>query len=216
MPLELLADRLGHRAPASLLLSSSVGTFGGGGGGGVFRNVASTYLPRIHRRRARRHRRQRQHAAVPEQPAPVRIGELHLAEARAVDAGDAVVLAPAARPRTCSRRSAAPSRCGSRAGCARRASRFPCGTPCGCCRRSPGTSGCPARPSTSRLRNCSHWPVKLAHQRVGALVGKHPRAPGPPARRARAAARPWPGSSAADPGCCSTGRTRAARPARRR
>src|SRR5262245_37838205 len=31
---------------ASLLLSSSVGTFGGGGGGGVLRNVLSTYLPR--------------------------------------------------------------------------------------------------------------------------------------------------------------------------
>src|SRR6266567_1233663 len=33
-------------AGASLLLSSSVGTFGGAGGGGVLRKVVSTYFPR--------------------------------------------------------------------------------------------------------------------------------------------------------------------------
>src|SRR4030095_239056 len=58
----------------------------------------------------------------------------------------------AARSGTCSRRSTAPSRYGSRAGCSRRIAPSRGGTTCGCCHRSRGTSAGPARPLT---RGCA-------------------------------------------------------------
>ena len=67
---------------APLLLSSSVGTFGGGGGGGVLRNVLRMNLPRNTGEVLVATDGQRQDAPLPEQAAPVRIGQLHLAEAR--------------------------------------------------------------------------------------------------------------------------------------
>ena len=54
------------------LVSSSAGTFGGGGGGGDPSSTSITHLPRMHRRRPIGDRRQRQDAALPEQPAAVR------------------------------------------------------------------------------------------------------------------------------------------------
>ena len=97
-----------------------------------------------HRRRAGRHRRQRQHAALPQQPAAIRDRSASPAGSASRRRPGCRSAWPAARPRTCSRPSAAPAHSCSGAGCGRRTAPFPCGSPCGCCRRNPGTAAGPA------------------------------------------------------------------------
>ena len=105
-----------------------------------------------YRRGPRGQSRERQDAAVAQQAEAVRIRQLDLAEALAVDTRNSVVLRQALVEERVVGASAVPSRCGRCAGCSRKAFRFRGGSPCGCCRRSPGTSAGRARPST---RDCA-------------------------------------------------------------
>ena len=169
-----------------------------------------------HRRRALGVRRHRQDAAVAQQPAARLVGDRHAAEVAAVDVGDAVVARQPLVDERVVGASADRARCGPRARCCRTAARSRAGTPAAGCRRSPGTRRSSAARSRT-LRSCSHWPAKLVTSALDSRIGQHPpdllrRAPPAPVSR------PCAGDVAAAPrpGCCSTGRTTAATPARRR
>ena len=114
------------------------------------------------RRRARRVRRDGQHARLAEQAPAVLVGQRHAPEVAAVDAGDPVVtrellveervvgrqqIRRCCGPPSADRRGTAPSR-----GRTRRAG----------CRRTRGTFVFASGVSSQTLRVCSHWPKKLS------------------------------------------------------
>ena len=176
--------------------------------------VRDDVFPAQHRRRAVGHRRHRQDAAVAEQAAPVRIGHRHAAEARAVDAADAVVpRQPLVDERVVgveqvergrfSRTMLAKSSSVSRRNAWRTLS-------------SKSGEQQDVRRDLVQVAQLQPLPGERVHQRVGARVGDHaPHLRLEHAGRAQPARRS-PGSAARRPGCCSRGRTTAGSPARAR
>ena len=142
--------------------SGRPGTFGGGGGGGLPRRFSSTHLPAQHRRRARRIRRERQQAALAEQPAAVRAaGERDAAELLAVDVRDPVVPGQPLVDERVVRRQELDHAAVLAQLCFDEQLGLPPHRAAQAARRSPGTSARSAR-RCAMLRSCSHWPAKFS------------------------------------------------------
>ena len=113
------------------------------------------------RRRPGRVRRDRQHAALPQQAAALAFGgERHAAEPASVDVGNSVVLRQALVEERVVRPDQSRARCDPRAARCRRRARSPAGRPAAGCRRSPGKD-CAFGLTASILRSRSHCPAKL-------------------------------------------------------
>ena len=169
------------------------------------------------RRRAGRIRRHRQHARLAQQAPAVLVGERHAPEVAAVDAGNAVVPRELFVEERVVRRQQIDDAAVRLQLIVEEQLRLPARRRSRRLSSNQGNFWFASGVSSQTLRVCSHWPKKLSHQRrARTRVGEH--APhlldrGLPAR---AACRGSPGRAARRPGCCSTGRTTGARPARHR
>ena len=187
------------------------GTFGGGGGGGVPRRFSRIHLPRStgevrwgYAVTAR---------MLPWPSSPRRLSSVSVTRRKwlPLHVGDPVVPGQPFVDERVVGASAAPGRCGPRAGCCRRTARSHAAAPAAGSRRNPGTH---SRIRMTRRQIAEEQPLagEVARQRL--------RTRGPPASAAPAArAPPDPGAcrvrrrpAARRPGCCSREKTTDARP----
>ena len=200
-----------------LLSSRLVFTSGGGGGTGAARMFSSSHLPRMVGEVRVGYDVTASTLALPSRPQRFSSVERHAAEVAAVDAGNAVVPGQLFVQERVVRRSADRRCCGPPSADRRGTAPSPCTKAVRRLSSNQGNFRFASGVSSQTLRVCSHWPKKLLDQRrARARIGEHaPHLPLEDVRLLQLAAES-PGRAVRRPGCCSTGRTTGARPARRR